>query len=314
MKTGPVTIRPYHPDDEVAVRQLLAGGRSGDQAAWRYHLVKPDTAPEDRRFHRTRVADCSGAIVGVGWLWDNPFHPFALRMGILVDSAWRRRGIGTRLFDELVAENRRGLPLIASTWETSAGGIRFLARLGFREIRRTYEPALPLDGFDSDPYRKFAERCGGAGYRIASLAELAMEQGRNRKVAALCEEIYRATHTVNPPGDTDPAAWEALVFEDLVEEGSFVALHGGEYAAVALLHPGEGSSEMELGWRGVARDHLEHQRNLVLALTFRQLAYAARCGCRTVRAEVDTTDPWSMLLLEHLPFRPAPAWVTLRRN
>ncbi len=89
-------------------------------------------------------------------------------------------------------------------------------------------------------------------------------------------------------------------------------MRGADLVGVTLLHPGAEPTILELGWRGVAAQHRQWSRSLVLALTLEQVLYALQQGC-DLQAEVDSTDPWAMLMHAALPFRPAPAWVTWQR-
>ena len=54
-------------------------------------------------------------------------------------------------------------------------------------------------------------------------------------------------------------------------------------------------------------------RDLILALTRRQVLAAHRRGLPALKGEFDSTDPWAMIQMEAFPFRPAPCWVTFRR-
>lgn len=52
----------------------------------------------------------------------------------------------------------------------------------------------------------------------------------------------------------------------------------------------------------------------MLGMTLRQVAQAAGLGVTRICGEFDSTDPWEMLLMEVLPFGPAPAWLTFQRE
>lgn len=276
---------------------------------------------------RTVVAESGERVIGFGSLWTETVHPHALYVAVGLAPAWQGRGLGERVMDCLL--HLRGsvshLPLLTAIWDTNQRGARFLARYGFVPVRQTWEPVLPVASGGLSRFCELhaavAARCKRAGYRIASLSQLAGDPDRDLRVAALCREIYAATHTMNPPADLGADVWRDLLFGDpgggsphnpLVEEGGFVAIRGAEFAGVALLHAGAEPSILELGWRGVGEGHRPWSKSLVLALTLEQLFYAMQRGC-DLQAEVDSTDPWAMLMYQALPFRPAPAWVTWRR-
>jgi hypothetical protein len=50
----------------------------------------------------------------------------------------------------------------------------------------------------------------------------------------------------------------------------------------------------------------------VRMLLYHELRYAQRHGYARLQAEIDTTDPWAMRLLDLLPISSERAWVTLR--
>jgi N-acetylglutamate synthase-like GNAT family acetyltransferase len=271
------------------------------------------------------VAESPERVIGFGSLWTEMLHPHALYVAVGLVPEWHGRGLGSRLMGGLL--RLRGpvshLPLLTAIWETNDRGARFLARYGFVPVRQTWEPVLPVASgspAESSRFRSLhaaeAARCKRAGYSIASLAQLSDDPEWNFRVAVLCGEIYAATHTMNPSADISPDAWRDLIFgnpdDAPVEEGSFVATRGAELAAAALLHPGAEPAVLELGYRGVGKEHGPWSRSLVLALTLAQVLYAMQRGC-DLRAEVDSTNPWAMLMYEALPFRPSPAWVTWRR-
>lgn len=329
MEQRSIRICPYAEADAERLSRLRTAIWGTDPTALRFYRFGPDR--EGDGFHRTLVAEAGGRIVGFGSLWVNRFHPYALYVGIGVHPVWRGCGVGTSLLRDLEDMNGSRLPMQTSAWEQGPGAGAFLARAGFQEVRRTYMPVLQLGLVDTDDYRGLLDQCCQAGYKICSLADLAGEPDRNRQVADLCREIYIATHQVNPPGRLTPAEWEELVFgEPLLEEASFVARRDGAYAAVALLHPGEEPGTVEAGWRGVAAWHRgaggpgtgepgtgepgTEEHALMMALSISQVARAQAQGWICLQAEVDSTDPWALMMLDALPFDPAPAWVTYRRT
>lgn len=302
-----VQLREVRPADHAALKRLLRLIWGDDPTApWYFRLGGKAAAV---------VAEKGGEAVGFGSLWANRFHPNACYFGVHVHPAHRGIGIGRALLERVTAMNQQNLPLQTSIWESGRSGARFLLQNGFREIRRTFEPILPVDEVESAGYAVFEHRCREAGYEFRSLAELAREDGRNRQVAALCAELYQATHQANPPAAFTLQEWEEIIFGDpLLEAGCQVAVKDGHYVAISLLHPGDEEGVAELGWRGACEAHQARGRDLVLALTLRQVAFARASGIVRLTGEFDTTDPGALIQLEHLPFRPAPAWITYRRN
>jgi GNAT superfamily N-acetyltransferase len=273
----------------------------------------------------TVVAESSRRVIGFGSLWTNTWHPHAQYVAVGVARAWQGRGIGTRLMDDLLdlRGSHRHLPLLTGIRERNRRGAQFLARYGFFPVRETWEPVLPVASWGEVEISRFRrlqaavkDHCKQGGYSIVPLSQLSCDPGWDLRVAVLCGEIYAATHTMNPVAAQSAESWRDQIFGDPddspIAEGSFVAIQGAELAGVALLHPSGEPGVLDLGWRGVGDGHHPWSGSLVLALTLEQAFYALQRGC-DLQAEVDSTDPWAVLMHKALPFRPAPAWVTWRR-
>jgi len=318
-----MVIRPYELPDEAAVTAIVSQSWGLDWQGGTYPPYGPAT--DEPAFLRTVVAESERRLVGFGTIWTAPMHPHTLYSAVGVEPAQQGRCFGRQLMERLLALRgpRASLRMQTAIWETNERGARFLRHHGFTPVRRTWEPVLPVTSelLGAVPKLQRAQavrvaRCKRAGYVISALSELARDRAWTVKVAALCAEVYAATHLINPPTTVSRSTWEEIVFGDpedpLLEEGSFVAMSGDDPVAFGLLHPCTEPWILELGWRGVAEGHRSWSRSLVLALTFEQVVYAMRVGS-DLRAEVDSTDPWAMLMYQALPFRPAAAWVTWQR-
>ena len=117
-----------------------------------------------------------------------------------------------------------------------------------------------------------------------------------------------------PTGSTRPmglADWVHLLRTDPPDSAaSFVAFAGDVVVAMSLAHADD---LLTFTWSGVTASHRHHERDLVVGLALRQAAVAVGRGITAVKGEFDSTDPWDVLLMEALPFAPAPAWLTFQR-
>jgi hypothetical protein len=130
----------------------------------------------------------------------------------------------------------------------------------------------------------------------------------------LCKECYEYTHQDNPPNALSKQ-WEGLVFaEDVFLNGSFYVVKDNRIVAFSLLHSSQCSDTLELGWRGVVPTEVQHEKVLINALSVAQLKYAISEGYQYLQAECDTTDKWSIYLMDHFPFEPAPTWITFQKR
>jgi GNAT superfamily N-acetyltransferase len=311
-------IRPYDPSDEAAVAALISQVWGRDWADGELPAFGADA-------DSTVVAETSRRVIGFGSLWTNGWHPGALYAAVGVAPAKQGRGVGTQLMDHLLTlrGSRNHLPLLTGILENNRRGAQFLVQYGFVPVQQTWQCVLPIGSWGEEDRSRLhrlhagiTADCKRGGYSIVPLSELRDNPELDLRVAALCANIYSTTHTINPPSTQSAESWRDLIFSNpddpLLEEGSFVAMRGAEFAAVALLHPGTEPGFLELGWRGVGDGHHLRSGSLVLALTLEQVFYALQRACH-LQAEIDSTDPWALLLHKTLPFLSAPAWVTWRR-
>lgn len=307
-------LRLFTDRDRAAVEHLLRSVWSTSPNAVVYYRYGEPSNSE--RYGRTLVAHHGEQIVGMGSVWKNMFHPHSAYIGIHVALQHQAHGIGSALFHRLIAECElcQRLPLQTATDEHQQRARSFLEERGFWEAKRTYQPILDLQAVDPPLLHNHAVRVAQVGYTVHTLAELAGDHERDRKLVELFIDLYTSTHRSNPPVERTSPLWHAVVFEGLLEDACFVAIKDGEYAALSSLRPHDAPPYMWFDLRGVADRHRAHQTDLILALTQRELAYALEHGVTTLQAEIDTDDPWMMLLLQHLPFSTSAAWITFRRE
>lgn len=307
-------IRPFAPDDHDTLTQLLDIVWSNDSSTSNYYCFGVGSPSEAPGFLRTLVAERNNRIVGFGSLWTNRIHPYSLYIGIIVHPQYQGQGIGTSLYTQLMTlrDIYASFPLQTATWRHCTQAIQFLKQLGFHEDKHTYMPRLQLGDISISEYQQFEEQCIAAGYRIVSLAELGTTADRDQKVVALATEIYRATHLSNPPALLSQAEWEDVVLTDIIEAGCFVVLQDDEYAGISFLHLHDEPDTLAFGWRGVAARYRTDERCIIQALVYHELNFAQQHGYTKLEAEIDTTDPWAMLLLELLPVTVEHTWITFR--
>ncbi len=291
-KRTPVVIESYRNEDEARCLGFLKQVFGDDSVSQTYFRFGES---------HTFLVILDGVLVGLVSAWQNSIHPFSLRSGIAVLPLYRHRGIGEMLWERLWQNSGAALPLITSLWETQSEGYHFALQHGFAEIRRTYTTELQVETVDVSVLDSVYGGMFKNGYRIVSYADA--DDGERTKMAVVLQQVYRATHTVNPPAAFSPLDWRALAFPaDLLHWGSFAVMHGDECVAMALLHHGTRNGYVERGWRGVAESHQHLARALMVVTATRQIAEAASRGIPHISLECDSTDPWSGYVRETFPF------------
>jgi len=297
-------IEPYSSVHEAACRGVLKGVFGDDDRSPAYYPLTP---------RHSLVAILQDRVIGLASVWDNANHPGALRSGVVVLPHERRQGVGKQLWEALLTTCSDEQSLVTSLWETQVAGYAFSVRRGFHEIRRTYTTTLPIYPVDMDSVYGMGEELAKQEYRILSYGEASASE--RAQMAALLQQAYVVAHAANPVRHFSIAEWSALAFsDDLLPWGSFAVMHGAACVAAALLHRGARPGEADLGWRGVADVHRNQSRPLMVMMAAHQIAAAAAHGITQLSLECDSTDPWSLEVLDGFPFRPAPTWITLRRD
>ena len=140
-----MTIRDAEPRDALALVRLLEqlGYPAGEEAVLR-RLARMEASPADRLF----VAEVDGSVVGLAGVHVSPSlehdQDAAKVSAIVVDEAFRRRGVGRALLDAVEAEAReRGCALVfLTTAERRGDAHEFYRRLGWDETGRRFAKRL----------------------------------------------------------------------------------------------------------------------------------------------------------------------------
>lgn len=313
----PAAVRPFLPADQEAIARMLRAVWADDAGAIHYFAAVEDFTSQ-AGFRRTLVAEVSGLegprIVGFGSVGVGSYHPNFASLKIIVEPSYQNRGIGGALYERLIQilGARSHLPIKTATYEDQRHALAFLQHRGFRIWMRTYLPVLELSSFDPTLCAEASDRIAERGYRVSSMADLAQDTARDEKLAELHYRVYASIHPNNPPG---PVLYEqrfqAFLGDNLLPEALYVAVRGEAYVAVASLRIGPQPETLEQGWFGALPAYHEDDLDLVLALVLREVEYARKQRVQRITAEIDDVDTLGMILLERLPFRSGPAWVTL---
>ncbi|MFB4158986.1 hypothetical protein ACE1TF_03790 [Geomicrobium sp. JSM 1781026] len=241
--------------------------------------------------------------MGLTTAWKNPLHPYTTYVSIATDPAYRHCDVEGQLLKRVESHETVEHPLQTSFWEANDYLKSFHRSVGFKEIRKTYEPTLEIPSF-----QYFVTQTD----QIMTFKQISTDQLLRRNVVQLVQSTYEQTHKANPPATFDVNKWDHIVFNtDTLLEGSFILTQGDDVFAFAMLHKTEKSKTLELGWRG--SQTLDDIPSILL-LTEQQIAYAKKHGFHYLEAEVDTTDPDFTAVLEAYPFSSEPAWVTYQKR
>jgi GNAT superfamily N-acetyltransferase len=318
--TMPLDIRPFRDTDyprivEIANAIFPTAPRSIDD------IRRRDALWDHARFNLRRIiADLDGTVAGWAQLNHLPhqFAPDRYRIGIQVDPAWQRRGIGARLHDALIADlERRGAALVSA--RASAGmpeTVAFLAHRGFAPVEETWEATMPVAGFDPRRSVEAEERLARAGIAVTSLAE------EGASDPAVLERVYRlylaCLDDIPTTGATTRIPYALFIAREIdapnaLPDACFLAVAGGDYVGMCAFvrDPGQPTALAGRmtgclpGWRG---------KGITTALKLRMARYAREHGFATIRTWNSAANRSMRHINEAIGFEQETIWVTFHRH
>ena len=314
-----ITIRPFEENNED-YRQAV----DIVNAVWPEY---PDTVEEWKESDEKRsklvkrgrfFAEMDGRPVGFATygqsLWVN--HPGKLFVGVDVLPEFRKRGVGTALWERLCQEVQQFDPLrlLAHTREDYADGIRFAEKLGFKECMRDWESRLDPASFDLAEWSRYSRQVAEQGIEIKTVAELESDPNRDRKLYDLEWFIDRDVPSPEPPSKVPfeefQKVWER---KNLLPDAWFVAIDNGEYVGMTNLWTSQANAKLlYVGITGVTRSH--RKRGIAMALKVLSVEYALQKGFSEIRTWNETNNQAMLGINNRLGFVRQPAHIEFRKE
>ncbi len=317
---GTITIRTFQDADyraAVDLSNLVYTDYPWSEEEFRHWDTRYDR--ERVKLERIVAADGQGGMVGWAEYHHDPYayHPQKLSIDVTVHPARLERGVGSRLYDELIRLMAPLDPLVlwANVRETFERGVRFVRRRGFAEVRRAWESRLNVPGFDPTPFREKAAR-GVQGLRVTTVAtEEQHDPDWMRKLYDLDLEIGEDVPRVAPytPQPLDVHMRRLTENPDWLPRAHFLVTDGDRYVAQSNLFRSEQLPDvLYQGITGTRRAY--RGRGLALALKLRTVEYARRGGIREIRTWNDTLNAPMLHINVKLGFVRQPAWITFEKQ
>jgi GNAT superfamily N-acetyltransferase len=311
-----VTIRPFAPEDysaAVAVNNAVYAEYANTADEWRFN----DEHRDPKCYFARYVAERDGAIVALAECGHSAsmFNPRKFFVGVTVHPEWQGQGIGTSLYDHVVASLEQFSPLSfrGNVREDWTPALNFLTARGYQEQMRSWESRLDIAVFDPTPFAEAEARAAAHGIDIATYAELAADPGRDRKLYDLDGAL---SWDVPHPEPHTPVSYEwyaERVFQDpdLLPDGWFVAIERGtgQYVGMCQLWHSQASDDLYNGLTGVLRSH--RRRGIALALKMRSIAYAKTHGRPIIKTWNESNNRAMLSINEALGFVKQPSWIDL---
>ncbi|ACO46994.1 GNAT family N-acetyltransferase [Deinococcus deserti] len=235
LTTLPFVLRVVRaPDDFSAIAEV----RSASNPDWPVSAeqIGREHANRDPKLYFTElVAEQQGRIVGVGSVGhdDFSFEEWRYWGGLGVHPDARGQGVGSALYTELLRRvqerGAREVRTMLSDQPHDAPGRAFLERRGFRVVWERFESRLhtaeaPLGAFDALLARMEAD-----GVRLVSIAELAGDPQRDRRLYELDWRLFQDVPMGSVLTRRSFETWvkEELQDPDMRLDLSFVAVREG---------------------------------------------------------------------------------------
>jgi GNAT superfamily N-acetyltransferase len=308
-------IRPFQPTDaEYTELVAVLNAVWTEDPTTVEHLRYQDSIEPPGYLRERLIVESDGCIVASARYGEMPwsYRPGKYFIMVSVLPAYRRRGIGSALYDQIIGElHRRDLPptfLSSGTFENLPEGIRFLEKRGYKQVMRWSRSALEVAPFDPTPFAAVVQRVEAEGIHIYSLAELqTFDPDWQRKIYDLDWECTLDEPMPDAPTQMPLEQYVRQEFENpgFLPEGWFVALDGDVYAGMSVLHRHtDDPTRLGAGFTCVRRPY--RRRGIATSLKLRGIAYAKEVGAAAILTGNEANNPMLQINLR-LGFQPGPA-------
>lgn len=311
-----ILFRPLNPDSDFPrMAELISLVEPEPINAATLQERESKRADQEIRQRLAAVTE-EGMFVGFSDVFRVPWMT-AGRFGInvLVDPAYRHRGIGTRLLRVAheFAQAEGGMSFEAEVRDHLPNSRRFAQQHGFREDRHIFESTLLLDTFDAARFVGIVDQVRESGIRFFTMADVGDSDESLRKLY----DINRITYYDVPGFEGEWAPFEE--FRKWVSrsswyrpDGQIIAAAGEEWVGVAAVRHMIDSNSMYNLMTGVDRRY--RSRKIALALKLLAIEWARRYETRYIRTNNDSKNAPMLAINRKLGYRPEPGFFRMVRD
>ena len=242
------------------------------------------------------VAEQEKRAVGLGIVApsDSPGRVF---VGVRVLPEFRKRGVGSAVYERLAAHARAQEPDALSTMvsEADPDAVAWAERRGYEEYARQVELVLELRGEEQAPPP------------LDGIEIVEVTPGLHEAAYALTQEAWEDLPTTVP---VEVAAFDVWLEEEMPGPISFAAMEDGTMVGFAGLIGRDTPGLLEHGLTATRRTH--RRRGIATALKQTQVAWAAANGYRELTTFTQDRNEGMQAINLALGFVAQPAWISMR--
>jgi len=306
----PFTLRPTTPDDYPRILEII--NSQVREPATLDDLLREDQDrdPADP-FFRLGAVDAEDRLIGYTLAEGGAGHrPGEFWCRLRVHNAHQRQGVGSALFDRLIAYARSqgATRLETAVLEDAPEALAWAQRRGFVKEHDLFESTLDLSVWDPAPFQEVVRKAEANGFRWTDLAA-EMEGGDS-------EELFRRYHRFSSdlgrdvPGNSDRPDYPYNLWRKSVErdpkwrpELVLLAARGDRWAALCHLIPANSGGL----YNGFTAVHPEFRGNgLALALKVRALQLGKEMGAPYIRTNNHSVNQPMLAVNRKLGYKPLP--------
>lgn len=321
-------IRPFDKGRDYEARAAILNLTFPEHPVTVEELRHSDSKqnPDPRYLSRRYVLEIggrspdAGTIAAYFWYGHRPwsYHPRKLDFELAVHPEYRRRGIGTAAYEEIIGGIEELDPLQLSTgiFEHQSDGLSFLEHRGFEETMRFWASYLDVESFSFERRDEALSRVAANGIDILTEVELSADPEFERKLYEMYVEVVQDVPT---PNKVTPEPFERFVEMrrdsiNRIPEAFFVAVHtaSGEYAGSTALWRVKAADFLQTGLTGVRRGY--RRMGIALALKLRSIEFAQKGGFPEIKTDNESGNAGMLKINDMLGYERRAVGIDFRKN
>jgi mycothiol synthase len=187
MNESAIHLATAEPDCHFAAIASLLSSQETEPSS-QQSLLEWYNRQQQRGILFTVAVDSSGRVLGFNGIYrDNLNIPHLYALYLIVEPAYRKQGLGSRLYRDLLSHpvtfGARSLKIRVR--DTCEEGIRFATQRGFIHKKHSIEMMFELKNWDEGRYESILQSLRAQGFRFTNMAELGDTLEARHKLFAL---------------------------------------------------------------------------------------------------------------------------------